>query len=222
MHLKALHTAVFILTVSLSVAPNSGGVVLAGDSFMLQPVSASAPAGEPDDINSIINQSGLSAPYVSGVTNFDSFTSSVTAEFDRSGFRNVTSGTTQPPAVINFDLGAHYILDAVAIWNVTATSGLTEFWIRISDDENFIRPTLIGEFTIEPAQSRLFESAQVRRFDPIEARYVQLLAYRNAGFPNVRINEIAFAGKVVPEPSVFGTALTASLVFLLRRRRQPN
>lgn len=63
-------------------------------------------------IANVTNQSGLSASYVSGTTDFDSYVATTT----HTGADSNAWRFTPPTGFIAFDLGASYTLDALALW----------------------------------------------------------------------------------------------------------
>lgn len=179
-------------------------------SVIIQPLRVAAPDGiDPyaPYLENIINQSGLSAPYISGVTDFALFTESVTADLTGSA-DDVASGTIGPPAVLNFDLGSIYRVNGLAIWNNLGSSSLIEFDVFTSHQGTFSTKQYLGSFRIEDAISSSAEYAQVISFAETSGRFYQISATANNGFDSAtRINEIAF--RAVPEPT------TLTLLFII-------
>ena len=65
----------------------------------------------------MINQSGLSVGFTSGVTNFDTYIASNPTEtaYDSNGWDSLPGPTY--PITIGFDMGAVYSLSRLALWN---------------------------------------------------------------------------------------------------------
>ena len=95
-------------------------------------------------ISSVTNQSGLSATYTSGTTDFDSHISSTTAnsqDFTAQWLGN--SGVTTD--FVTFDLGSSYDVNALALWAVQRGSpnAVRNFSLYADTDANTILQTFI-------------------------------------------------------------------------------
>jgi hypothetical protein len=167
------------------------------------------------DIGNIIDQSGLSSGYTSGVTDFDTYIggnpSHTLVAVNNEWFANsgVTSG------LVDFDLGGAYSLDRIAIWNENA-AGISRLNIFTSLDSLFAASTLVGTFSLTNNPRNSDYIADVLTLAAItDARYVRfdiLGAYPDElGIANqASLGEVAFSVSPVPVPAaawLFGTAL---------------
>jgi len=148
----------------------------------------------------MIDQSGLSASYVSGVTDFASFTSTTTAHYD-STLSTYGLGGVAGLGSFYFDLGGLFDVDSIAIWGQDCcTATMTSYDLYASDTFGAGGSrTLIGRFSAGTTPS-----AFAHTFATISARYFEVDVITNAGYAYAtRINEIVFGGSVmaVPEAS---------------------
>ncbi len=156
----------------------------------------------------IINQSGLSATYTSGVTDFNSFVSGTTHSGTNPQF---TVWSVQGLLTATFDLGASYDIDRLALWNFSATSSLRGFTLQASNTSNFSNFTDLGAFSVNngtfpnsPAQTFTFTSTN--------ARYFRFINTSNGGTSTTGFSEIVFGqtdSQAVPEPSTILGSLVA-------------
>lgn len=178
-------------------------------------VSATTNMGELFPLVDAINQTGLSAHYISGVTNFDVFVPTTThdSEPGTDFVANVVAGT------IIFNLGSVVSLDRTAIWDFGPLDGNPTFAtkdISLLWSANGITYTSIGDFTL--AQSVGF--AQVIALGNIQAQYIRMDVKSNYGGASSALGEIAFA-QAVPEPASFFLVVTG-VVGLLGLSRKLN
>jgi hypothetical protein len=171
-------------------------------------------------ISNITNQSGLSATYTSGVTDFDSY---VSTTIHNNGINTnfwVFGGTS---GVITFNLGASYTLDALALWPLNAASSVTVrgFSLYADTDANTSNlGTLLGSFNAVDASSTP-TAAQVFNFSATDTQYIQLQITSSAG-TGTGLGEVAFRGSpaAVPEPlTILGAATAAAFGVAFKRRK---
>lgn len=160
------------------------------------------------------NQSGLSANYVSGVTDFDSYLTgggpTHTWVFQGNEW---FSNEQLNSASVTYDLGAVLGIDKFALWHEDASGfGLLNL-LGSSDGTNFF--SLASGLTPTNTTLNVDYRAQVFGFSASNVRYVRMDMSRcpqenNSGFTACAIGEVAFrtAGTTVPEP------VSASLVAL--------
>ena len=154
----------------------------------------------------LINQSGLSAGYTSGVTDFATYiagnpthpTSSVSPGPGWASTNNsVVTGT------MIFDLGSSYFLDTFALWSDTDFQSVGHFSLDISDDVTFTSFSAMGSFLAVTNSAPV--SAQLFTLTPGSGRYVRWNIVDTVGGTSnlVQAGEIAFGGSTVtvPEPS---------------------
>jgi len=142
--------------------------------LMLQPVSAVVNVGQARDawegIRNIVDQSGLSTRYVSGVTLFDNFS----AWHDNLSYHNEFIGQQGTPSVIfTVDLGSVVSINGMKLWNedqqpaslmVLASANATDF-------------ERVGEFTprFNAAIDIPYSNENIFFSRVFEARYVRFV-----------------------------------------------
>ena len=182
------------------------------------PVSATTTMGEAFPLVDAINQTGLSANYVSGVTDFATFTAGTT--HDSEPGTDWISGTTV--GSVTFDLGSLISVDEMAIWNFGGLRGnpslaITQFTLLASTDAGFSGPITLGTFN--PAVFSTLNPAQVFGFTPTTAQFFRLQDFSSNGASVLGLGEIAFGQSPVPEPATL-LLLGTGLVGGARRWRQ--
>ena len=203
----------FIAFISLS--GETRGAVMLGISS-----ASSADSTDWGSLDHLIDQSGLSASYTPGVTDFTSFTSATT-HLDSTA--SISWGTNQgsfgASTSVLFDLGVAQTVTEFAFWgdDGTNTNNIGSFTIDISNDPTFSTFTSLGGGT-GPGSNNNPVDAAVFDITDGTGRYVRLNA-NSYGGPWVLIGEVAFGGGTgVPEPSV-GLLSGLAALGLLRRRR---
>lgn len=194
------------------------------------PASAVINSGGPGDglITQTLDQSGLITPYVSGVTNFDSYVATNPQHnFIFSGnewFAN--AGSTS--ASVTYDLGAILGINALALWNedVSGIGTLNLF----SSTDGILFAALLG---VNPADglNNVNYGPQVFGFGATNARFVRFdmtnCPQQPAGYESCAIGEVAFrtaATGAVPEPGTWAMMLLGfgGIGYSLRRRRKTD
>lgn len=159
------------------------------------------------NVSNITDQSGLSAAYTSGVTDFDSYLSTTT---HNSGSLSNVWGFVGTSGVITFNLGASYTLDALALWPLAPTSlaairGFNLYADTDADTGNL--GTLLGNFNAVAASSNP-TAAQVFNFSATPTQFIQM-EITNRNGTSTGLGEVAF--EAVPWEtdalSVIGTTL---------------
>lgn len=212
------------LTIALSPVAARANVIIGS-------VRISSPQGElgGHPLIRIIDQSGLSAPYVSGVTDFAAYTATTThnsAGTTNSGF----TGAHLPPGQFTFDLGAPTTVDGFAFWDVQNPGSVTAMNLYSDTDAIYGNggETFIGMFNLTGGG---FGSPQ-----PSVAQVMGLTSNVNSQFFHIDalgmeggtsnlypgIGEFAFrqAAAVIPEPGTLTILSALGLAGALRRRRR--
>jgi len=205
------------LLVALSVA---GGIA---EAAVIGPVAVSSPQGSRSGfpLTEIIDQSGLSANYVSGVTDFNTFTAATTnpGGISQSGF---TAAETSGPQQFTFDLGDFYLIDSIAIWNSGSAGSVISFEVQADSDANYGNGTTVSVLS-PTALDTGFLVAQVFTFAPVSTRYVHVNGLASQQPPDFYgLGEVIFNGVPVPEPTTLGATGFGLLALLHGYRRTRN
>lgn len=168
------------------------------------------------DQSGLLDQSGLSATYTPGVTDFTSFTSTTTHVNNSPSDAWATSGNS---AVLIFDFGSSQTVSEFAFWgdNGSNSSNIDLFTIDISNDPGFAVFTSLGGGNGPLTNSDLVDAAVYDITDGT-GRYVRLSA-NNQGGSFVILGEVAFAGTAIPEPSSALLLGLSALGLVSRRKR---
>jgi hypothetical protein len=191
---------VFALTLTGSAA---AGVLLSPVAVTETDLGTNDPA---TPLVSMINQAGLDKPFASGVTDFDAYFTTGAPAFAQAGPGEWWSSVDFSLPVeghLDFDLGAVYTIDRLAIWNRT----LRDIDVLVS--ETLGGPMqLAGSFTLDN-QANFFFSYLAETVDlnaAHQARYVRIEV--DSAYPFDTFDTFAYAivGEVAVdvEPSVAG------------------
>ena len=172
--------------------------------------SASVSASEPDldsrfPIVNLINQSGISAAYNSGVTDFNTFVGMTALSgnpsfFGAGGWASAVGSSFQ----VNIDINLGFVqnLTRMALWNDVDLQGLGNFKLYASDNASFSSLTYLGSFTGYPGGVGHF--AQVFDMTDATTQYIRVEGSPGGNEVLLNIGEIAFEGSTVnavPEPT---------------------
>jgi hypothetical protein len=187
--------------------------------LMIQPVAISTDMGSASstswELGNVIDQSGLSEGYVSGVTDASSYTAT------HSGSQDYSWLSETPTGFVTFDLGGAFPLRELRLWNTSAAVGggftQAEDFALFSDSDSDPTNGTTGYLGSFIAAS----SADMQVFG-IDAttQFVHMQIISNGGSTRTTLGEVAFAA--VPEPSTFALLGIAGLVggFVAWRRRR--
>ncbi|WP_341677974.1 PEP-CTERM sorting domain-containing protein [Niveibacterium sp. SC-1] len=160
-------------------------------------------------LDNLINQSGLSSAYTSGVTDFVTYAAATTHDSsEASNAWSSAEGNTRGWVV--FDFGTLVTLNGLVLWNLrtSAPATLRGFNLYTDADADFTNGVgaLLGSFAppnegLSPVPSRIFD------FGVVTTRYLEMEITTNNGgqFATVTgFGEIAFSelAEAVPEPGV--------------------
>ncbi len=173
-------------------------------------------------LNNIINQSGLSAGYTSGVTDFATYTASTTHSSLFSGVTGFTGMATNGPQQFSFDLGSTLTIDAISIWNTFSVGAITSLELYWDNDNNWgngVGGQLVGPSALTPSDA----SAQVYGFDVVATQFIHINALSSLQAPDFYgLGEVVMSqAAAVPTPSI-AALMGLGLIGLgfTRRRRQ--
>src|SRR5690606_32045501 len=125
-----------------------------------------------------INQSGLSATYISGVTDFDSFAGTTHTVQGGSSFNTWFSSAGNITGNFDFYLGSNaQTVESFALWTDPQPApgqGVKDFNLWADDNASFSSPTFLGSFVASSGVSNETNFGQVFSFAPTSASYVRM------------------------------------------------
>jgi hypothetical protein len=143
----------------------------------------------------IIDQSGLSVPFVSGATDFDTYIASgpTHAVVSPTNGWASHSGST---GYLEFDLGDAFSISTFALWTQNNPGALNSFSLSSALDIGFTSGVSnLGSFNAaEGIGAQTFAVSAIGEF-------VRLQINSSHGATNVNIGEVAFDTTVLPEPA---------------------
>ncbi|MEC8554319.1 MAG: coagulation factor 5/8 type domain-containing protein [Planctomycetota bacterium] len=188
-----------------------------------------APGGGFGNIADTFNQNGLlGTPYVSDVTDFDSYVASTQHTALWSGNEWFSGFVLNLPVIVTYDFGAVRTFDALALWNEEG-SGILNLDLEISNDGISFSSLAAGLMPADSPNARDYGAEVFNSFGTASAQFVRFLMtgpQPPAWFDGVGIGEVAFRHAdpptgVVPEPTSFATwGLLVGAVAAVRRRRK--
>jgi len=202
MYYQNTRTIKTTLSAALILAAGSiAGVATAQvDGSIIQPQAASTSynaATTPGQPENTIDQSGLSATYTSGTTDFDSFVPAIAHNnvstdllLCNSNGQNSPNGIVDLGGTITLDLGSALAVDALAMWStIFSGEAINMFDLYADTDNDFTNGTtaLLGSFS--PAAT---DTGQSFVFPLVTTRFVHIVVTGHGGGDFLRLSEIAF------------------------------
>jgi hypothetical protein len=166
---------------------------------ILSPVAATARATLAGSINRTIDQSGLSAGFVSGVTDFDAYIAgnpTHAGPFDGNAW---SASTASLPINLDFSLGGSYAVGDLALWTSFAGFSINRFIVFTSADASFATAFNAGSFDANDTLPPM--AAQVFNLLPSTGAFLRIQIQSNEGAGAVNLSEIGVEVNAVPEPA---------------------
>lgn len=172
----------------------------------------------------MIDQSGLSTGFTSGVTDFDTYISTNPTHLSTNSSRSYASPISVTSGVIDFDLGSIFTVNDFVMWgdnSLTSTSrGPKDFALYASMSSDFSGAINLGSFTSATPPIPTNIPAEVFSFAATSARYIRLEIINSHGDGNnINIGEIAVSAIPIPAAAwLFGSGLLG-LIGIARRKK---
>ena len=171
-----------------------------------------------------IDQSGLAAGYISGVTDFDSFAAATTTIAAGGSFNTWFSQSGVTVGILDFDLGGKLSVESLVFWADPQAAGQTvnNFNLLADDNASFSSPTLLGNFSAADGTSDATNFGQIFGFSAVTASHIRMEILSNHGSTlTTGLIELAFEASPVPIPG--GVWMFVSAIGILnctkRKRR---
>jgi hypothetical protein len=204
---------------------------------IIDPVSASTNMGtvSPTAIDNVLNQSGLTPGYTSGVTDLNTYLNTnplhdglvlngyPPVATDDNVWRSAQGVTT---GNFDFDLGGSMSIDAYLFWGLGTLAGgrliptnIAGFTLLAADNPSFTNATTIGSFTTDPSGDGDQASVRVQVFafsNVVTASYVRMEITSNDGDGETAFGQAAFDGvPAVPSPVPLPAAVWSGMTLLV-------
>lgn len=210
-----------------AVVTAMGGAAQAGTIVQATGATANVATRALTSLSSLIDQTGLSAGYTSGVTDFDSYIASGPTHNSALGSNGWATQNNVTAAFVTFDLGSSMTVESMAFWNRkhdAGIQGVKDFELRACPDSTCTSTTLLGGFTAlnTLGANDSAVGAQVFAFAATMAQYLRMDMLNTHGATVLSAGEVAFersaAVTATPEPAS-ALLLAGGLLALGARRR---
>jgi len=210
----------FLLILGAVAVPSAHAIT------MLQPVGISkVDGGHSAPLTPVIDQSGLSIGYTSGVTDLASYLAANPEHLSVPGVSGFFSNFRDPLGTYDLDLGGLFDVSRFVLWNDNDNNAVVGFNLFADDNAGFVSPTLIGAFTADPTLSISPDLMlpDLFSFAPVEASHIrfEITSNNGSGFFHA-FGEIAFGREEavvdVPVPGSLALLGIGGLALLRRRR----
>jgi hypothetical protein len=204
------------MLLALSGATNASAALLS-NAVGLQAISAVATSnyGAPYTTARTIDQSDLSAGYISGVTS-TAIIDTLTNINGGNGWHGSFGAST---GSITFDLGAMYTLDRIYLYwmNAGSTTNIADFTGEVSADALFTNSVIAASFGVPSAAQERVDFASLATGEFVRLNWTSL----QGSYPG--LNEFiagGIASTAVPEPATLALLGLGLLGFVAGRKRK--
>ncbi len=188
---------------------------------MIAPTAVSSPSGDYGgayELVNLINQTGLSAAYASGVTDFTTYTATTVHTSSGAGSPSGFTNTPGLPQTITFQFSAPTSISSIAVWAVFNIGSITQF--SLTGDGGAIG----GVFNANPDDGAGVDPAQDFFFAPQLTSQITMTVLSTAGGTSLYpgLGAVAFGADAgVPEPATWAMLILGfGAVGVALRRRQ--
>jgi hypothetical protein len=168
------------------------------------------------NVGLLIDQSGLSVNFISGVTDFDTYIALGPTSAIVTTLNGWASQVNKLPGFVQFDLGADYAISGFALWNQsTPNLGVNSFTLTSASDAGFTsNVTNLGTFNaVKSLAAQTFTVSGTGEF-------VRMEINSTLGANQVNLGEVAFDATLIPEPASLAVLGLSCVGMRFARRRR--